>query len=231
MKSTPYVFMLVAPYQLKTLSRKGSVISGHDLSFQRRSPFNCWHAEHPSKKGFYTLRALQCTWNIWSRNRNILFVLNLSFVFVGMIALIALANVFKYVSTNTISATTCELAMLRSMTRMTDHEFNKMMVFAECIFYGFRSLVWGIPIAGLFFSWLIYQEWWRWSGSCLSISWSDYWSVRWALLIGNDRVLCCREKIKRKISLMFCGRFNRKIKIGTINTPDFWTLMVRIVEI
>lgn len=44
--------------------------------------------------------------------------------------------------------------MLRSVG-MSDRSFNKMMNF-ECAFYGMKTLLFGIPLAGLF-SWLIYK--------------------------------------------------------------------------
>jgi len=46
------------------------------------------------------------------------------------------------------------LAMLRSVG-MDDREFNKMINF-ECVFYGMRALLFGLPIAGII-SWLIYK--------------------------------------------------------------------------
>jgi putative ABC transport system permease protein len=70
-----------------------------------------------------------------------------------MISLIAIANVFNTISTN-IRLRRRELAMLRSIG-MSERAFNKMMVF-ECIFYGMRALLLGLPIAGII-SWLIYK--------------------------------------------------------------------------
>lgn len=86
-------------------------------------------------------------------NRNILFIINLfTGVFIAMISLIAIANVFNTISTN-IKLRRKELAMLRSIG-MSDHDFNKMMRF-ECMLYGLRTLLLGLPIAGIV-SWLIY---------------------------------------------------------------------------
>lgn len=44
--------------------------------------------------------------------------------------------------------------MLRSVG-MSERGFNRMMNF-ECFFYGLRTLLFGVPIAGIF-SWLIYK--------------------------------------------------------------------------
>ncbi len=76
-----------------------------------------------------------------------------TYVFVIMISLIAVANVFNTISTN-IRLRRRELAMLRSVG-MSDRDFNKMMNF-ECVFYGMRTLLIGLPIAGII-SWLIYE--------------------------------------------------------------------------
>ena len=76
-----------------------------------------------------------------------------TYVFVIMISLIAVANVFNTISTN-IRLRRRELAMLRSVG-MSDRDFNKMMNF-ECVFYGMRTLLFGLPIAGII-SWLIYE--------------------------------------------------------------------------
>lgn len=151
-----YVFMLVAPYQLKTrFSPEGiNQVSGLTFLSKDAARSTADMKNILQEEGVSIPYELYNVHEIFDQNRNILFVVNLfSYVFVGMIALIALANVFNTISTN-IKLRRRELAMLRSIG-MTDHEFNKMMVY-ECLFYGFRSLVWGIPIAG-FFSWLIYQ--------------------------------------------------------------------------
>ncbi len=91
---------------------------------------------------------------VFEQNRNLLFVVNLfTAVFVIMISLIAVANVFNTISTN-IRLRRRELAMIRSVG-MSDHAFNKMMGF-ECIFYGLRTLLFALPVSGIL-SWLIYM--------------------------------------------------------------------------
>ena len=87
------------------------------------------------------------------QNRNLLFIVNLfTVVFSGMIALIAVANVFNTISTN-IRQRKRELAMIRSIG-MSDRDFNKMMGF-ECIFYGMQTLMISLPLS-VIFSFLIY---------------------------------------------------------------------------
>lgn len=78
-------------------------------------------------------------------NRNILLVLNvLSYGFIVLISLISVANVFNTISTN-IQLRRREFAMLRSVG-MTQGGFRKMMNF-ECLFYGFKALLYGLPVS------------------------------------------------------------------------------------
>ena len=86
-------------------------------------------------------------------SRNMLFIVNLfTIVFVAMISLIAVPNVFNTISTN-IKLRRRELAMLRSVG-MADRDFDRMMRF-ECALYGLRTLLFGLPLS-LLVSWLIY---------------------------------------------------------------------------
>ena len=91
---------------------------------------------------------------MFEQNRSILFVVNVfTYVFVIMISLITVANVFNTISAN-IRLRRRELAMLRSIG-MSDRTFRKMMNF-ECIFYGARTLMFGLPAAAIL-SLLIYK--------------------------------------------------------------------------
>ena len=67
-----------------------------------------------------------------------------SYGFILLISLIAIANVFNTVSTN-INLRRREFAILKSVG-MSDKGFNKMMNF-ECVFYGLKSLLYGLPVA------------------------------------------------------------------------------------
>ena len=60
---------------------------------------------------------------------------------------------FNTISTN-IKLRRRELAMLRSVG-MSDRDFNRMMRF-ECVFYGARALLFGLPLAAVS-SWLIHK--------------------------------------------------------------------------
>jgi len=89
---------------------------------------------------------------IQESNRNIILLVNVfSYGFIILISLITIANVFNTVSTN-IDLRRREFAMLKSVG-MTDGGFNKMMNF-ECIFYGLKSLLYGLPVAFIITYWI-----------------------------------------------------------------------------
>ena len=77
--------------------------------------------------------------------RNFIVIVNVfSYGFIVLISLIAAANVFNTISTN-ISLRRRDFAMLRSVG-MTRKGMNKMMNY-ECLLYGTRALIFGLPIA------------------------------------------------------------------------------------
>ncbi|MCI9015697.1 MAG: FtsX-like permease family protein [Clostridia bacterium] len=63
--------------------------------------------------------------------------------FITLISLIGISNIFNTISTN-IALRRREFAMLKSIG-MTDKSFKKMLNL-ECIFYGTKSLLYGIPL-------------------------------------------------------------------------------------
>ena len=78
-------------------------------------------------------------------NRNIVIIIQVfAYGFIILISLIAAANVFNTISTN-IALRRREFAMLKSVG-MTAKGFNRMMNF-ECILYGTRSLLFGLPVS------------------------------------------------------------------------------------
>lgn len=76
-----------------------------------------------------------------------------AFGFITLISLIAAANVFNTISTN-INLRRREFAMLKSVG-MTPKGFQKMMNF-ECLLYGFKGLLYGLPVSFLV-TWYIYH--------------------------------------------------------------------------
>ena len=85
-------------------------------------------------------------------NRNVLLVINVfSYGFIVLISLISIANVFNTISTNLLLRRR-EFAMLQSVG-MTPAGFRRMLCF-ECLFYGFKALLWGLPLAMLVALWI-----------------------------------------------------------------------------
>ena len=68
----------------------------------------------------------------------------LTYGFIVLITLISIANIFNTISTS-ISLRKREFAMLKSVG-MTPKGFNKMINY-ESIFYGIKSLLYGLPIS------------------------------------------------------------------------------------
>lgn len=87
-------------------------------------------------------------------SRLLIMVINIfSYGFIILISMIAIANVFNTISTN-ISLRRREFAMLKSIG-MADKNFKKMMNY-ECVIYGLRSLLWGLP-ASFVLTYLIFR--------------------------------------------------------------------------
>jgi putative ABC transport system permease protein len=152
----PCVFMIVAPYSLKD---KFEIKDIHDyigVDFLSKNPSQSVSLLETMIKnsGITSAYTLYNVHALLEQYRSITFVIDVfTYVFVIMISLIAVANVFNTISTN-IKLRRRELAMLRSVG-MSDRDFQKMMNF-ECIFYGMRTLLFGLPISGII-SWLIYK--------------------------------------------------------------------------
>lgn len=146
-------------YGVYESSSEVAVMDGQDMTMLT------FRSENPSqsvtemrdilrKNGITSGYTLQNVSQMLEDNRNILFIVNLfSMVFIVMMTLVAVTNVFNTISTN-IRLRRRELAMLRSVG-MSDRSFDKMMRF-ECVLYGLRTLLFGFPIAAGV-SWLIYM--------------------------------------------------------------------------
>jgi putative ABC transport system permease protein len=151
-----YVFMVVAPYSLKEKFETPDTHADIGLSFLSKNPSQSVAKMEAMLQdaGITSAYTLFNVYTIVEQYRSMTFVIDVfTYVFVIMISLIAVANVFNTISTN-IRLRRRELAMLRSVG-MSDRDFNKMMTF-ECVFYGMRTLLFGLPIAGII-SWLIYE--------------------------------------------------------------------------
>lgn len=151
-----YVFMVVAPYQMKPQFELWGAPERQAFTFWSRTP----GLSAAQMQTMIDGAGITATYNLYNlhavleENRNILFIVNLfTVVFVIMISLIGTANVFNTISTN-IRLRRRELAMLRSVG-LSDRAFNRMMRF-ECALYGIRTLLFGLPVSCIL-SWLIYK--------------------------------------------------------------------------
>lgn len=152
----PYVLMAVAPYQMKPQFDGLKAPSKMGLTFRSENPSQSAADMEAiiQSEGTSSEYTMYHVYEAAEQYSSLIFVIDVfTYVFVIMISLIAVANVFNTISTN-IKLRRRELAMLRSVG-MSDRSFNKMMNY-ECVFYGMRTLLFGIPLAGAI-SWLIYK--------------------------------------------------------------------------
>ncbi|AMJ40720.1 ABC transporter permease [Anaerotignum propionicum] len=154
-----YSLMIIAPYEVKPqfdALNNTAKPTKLGMTFQSENPGRSTAEMKKIIEGanitpFYNLYNL---YEILEQNRNLSFIVNLfSVVFIAMITVIGIANVFNTISTN-VKLRRRELAMIRSVG-MSDKDFNKMMCF-ECVLYGGRTMLWGLPLSGAL-SYLIYK--------------------------------------------------------------------------
>ncbi len=156
-EQVPYIFQIIAPYSMKDkFLTPDTHIAARGLSVSSDIPSR---TESDMRKmisgsgisGRYLLLNMN---RMAEQNNNIIFIANVfCYTFIAMITLIAVANVFNTISTN-IKLRRRELAMLRSVG-MSGRSFQDMMNF-ECILYGLRALLWGIPLS-LLISYALYR--------------------------------------------------------------------------
>lgn len=200
-ESTPYIFMVMAPYSLKdTFVSPDTRVDVKGLTFQSKNPTRSAEEMEAMilSEGITADYTLYNTREMLEENSNMIFIANVfSYTFIVMISLIAVANVFNTISTN-IKLRKRELAMLRSVG-MSERDFQKMMNF-ECIFYGMRALFVGLPI-GILSSWLIYKG--MYSGGADAIDFVMPWvsigiSIVGVLFIVFITMLYSTNKIKKE---------------------------------
>lgn len=81
---------------------------------------------------------------VYQANKNLFLIISIFlYGFIVLISLIGIANIFNTISTN-ITLRRREFANLKSIG-MTDTQFRRMLDL-ECIFYGTKSLLYGLPI-------------------------------------------------------------------------------------
>ncbi len=156
-RQEPYIFIINAPYSLKAeFDASGGQTDIKGITFCSKQSAQSVSAIEKIITG----ESIIASYNIYNTNKlmeentNMIFIANVfSYIFIVMISMVAIANVFNTISTN-IKLRRRELAMLRSVG-MLDRDFNKMMRF-ECILYGIKALLFGLPFS-IIISWIIYK--------------------------------------------------------------------------
>lgn len=157
-ETLPYLFTIMIPWSLKdSFQVPKECISSKGLTFRSNNPKESEEEINNTmiSLGITDNYLLLNTKKVMQENSNMIFIANVfAYTFIIMISLIAVANIFNTISTN-IKLRRRELAMLRSIG-ISERGFQNMMNF-ECILYGTRALLFGLPIA-ILFSFLIYKE-------------------------------------------------------------------------
>lgn len=155
--SDTYELSIVYPYSLREtvlqeLGKANHSCDHYIISTDHKASYEAMKniiVENGLMKGFLTDYAVAV-----EENRTLILIVNVfAYGFIVLISLIAAANVFNTVSTN-ISLRRREFAMLKSVG-MSHKEMSRMMNF-ECILYGSRALLYGLPVSVLI-TWLIYK--------------------------------------------------------------------------
>lgn len=127
---------------------------GSSMYFKSKNP-----TEDEGKIKKILLEASMDTDNLFNQHKEMQTINNLILIikvfaygFITLMALITTANVFNTITTN-INLRRREFAMLKSVG-MTNLGFKKMLNY-ECIFYGLKALLYGIPTS-IFVTYLIY---------------------------------------------------------------------------
>ncbi|MEK4237007.1 ABC transporter permease [Paenibacillus sp. FSL H7-0714] len=115
--------------------------------------------------------------------------------FIALITLISIANIFNTISTS-ISLRKREFAMLKSVG-MTPNGFNKMINY-ESIFYGIKSLLYGLPIS-IVVMYLIYRSMMSSFSYGFALPWMSILYVIVAVfIIVSSAMLYSSSKVKKE---------------------------------
>lgn len=131
-----------------------------------------------------------------AQNRNLVIAITVfSYGFIILISLIAAANVFNTISTN-ILLRRRDFAMLRS-TGMDQSGFRRMMCF-ECLLYGLKGILFGIPASLLVNLW-IYHSIARGWDTGFYLPWKNYVIAVFSVfaVVGSTMIYSMR-KIKKE---------------------------------
>lgn len=128
--------------------------------------------------------------------RNLKAIINIFlYGFIALISAIGIANIFNTISTN-IHLRRREFAMLKSIG-MTDKAFKKMLDL-ECVFYGTKALLYGLPI-GILICFFINQGFGNLIQFAFNLPWSSIIiSIIAVYLVVFTTMIYASRKIKRE---------------------------------
>ncbi len=172
--------------------RRGTTlyVQTDDPSQTEKEIQNILTENHLATDGLYNAAEAQKT------QADILLVVGVfAYGFIALISLITIANVFNTISTN-VNLRRREFAMLKSVG-MTQGSFNRMMNF-ECIFYGLKALLYGLPLA-LGVTYLIYLSMNNGVNLPFMIPWSSLiFCVACVFLIVFATMMYSMSKVRRE---------------------------------
>ena len=151
--------MLLYPYSaadiMFALTQNSSVPSEWKLAFQAKNHKAVYEsmAQYLEEKGEPSSRLFDHAQSLQSDKAYTSVVSIFSYGFIILISLIAIANVFNTISTK-MQLRRREFAMLKSIGT-TQKGFHKMMNY-ECILYGLKGILYGLPVA-LLVTYLIFR--------------------------------------------------------------------------
>lgn len=184
--------LVVSQRVLDTLMLKNT---DNDLSMnlylKSTDPLNTQYKIEKLNSNIYVFNFYQARRN---NEQNILLLDVFTYGFVALITIISIANIFNTISTSLILRTK-EIAMLRSVG-MTPKGINKMIHY-ESVFYGIKSLLYGLPL-GVLLMYLIYRAFMDRFTYGFSLPWVSMLSVCAAVfLIVSSAMLYGSAKVKK----------------------------------
>lgn len=169
----PIVFMSESKYQNFLEENQGDIQSEPYYSLQMiTSDYEEFYQELSDKYDGKNFNVFSPKVDLKEQQNLILAIKILLYGFISLVSLIGITSVFNTIHTS-INLRRKEFAMLRSMG-LTPNGFNKMVIF-ESLFFGLKSLFFGLPVS-LIFVLLIHQSMSGFSrGEGILIPWMSVW--------------------------------------------------------
>lgn len=183
--------LIVSQRVLDTLYMKNSDDLSINLYLKSKDPLDTQYKIEKLDRHVYVNNIFQARRN---NEQNMVLIDVFTYGFVALITIISIANIFNTISTNLILKTK-EIAMLRSVG-MTPKGINKM-IHSESVFYGIKSLMYGLPL-GVLLMYLIYRAFMGRFNYGFSLPWASLIGVCAAVfLIVSAAMVYGSAKVKK----------------------------------